>query len=212
MFPDQFIGISVGRVGRKIEQPQPAVQALDKCFGLLGDMGRASIDDQENRALGTGDEALEKFDENIGVDAASVLDHEPHLAARGDCRDEAHAMARARRFHDRRFALLAPAAPRVMIRAHVGGIAKENLRFFPLRQRLDPRIFLLEPLLDQSLVALLRTIQRLLAGDAVAPTRPTELALNTTPNLSLISLPTMSRVHSANANFSCKGFFSVTVL
>src|ERR1700694_2053433 len=47
MFPDQFIGIAVGRVGRKIEQPQPAVQALDKCFGLFGDMGRASIDDQE---------------------------------------------------------------------------------------------------------------------------------------------------------------------
>src|ERR1700681_4461606 len=45
-----------------------------------------------------------------------------------------------------------------------------------------------------------------------ANNRPTELALNTTPNLSLISLPTMSRVHSANANFSCKGFFSVTVL
>src|SRR3977135_2764658 len=44
MFPDQFIGIAVGRVGRKIEQPQPAVQALDKCFGLFGDMGRASID------------------------------------------------------------------------------------------------------------------------------------------------------------------------
>jgi len=43
VFPDQFIGIAVGRVGRKIEQPQPAVQALNKCFGLFGDMGRASI-------------------------------------------------------------------------------------------------------------------------------------------------------------------------
>src|SRR6266446_1978384 len=49
-------------------------------------------------------------------------------------------------------------SPRVMIRAHVGGIAKENLRFFPLRKGLDPRILLLEPLLYQSLVALLRTV------------------------------------------------------
>src|ERR1700674_2358401 len=44
------------------------------------------------------------------------------------------AMACTRGFDDRRFALLAPTTPRVMIRAHVGCIAKEDLRFFPLRQ------------------------------------------------------------------------------
>ena len=97
-------------------------------------------------------------------------------------------MACAGGFDDRRFALLAPTAPRVMIRAHVGGIAKEDLRFFLLRKGFDLRVFLLEPLLDQS------------------------LALNATPNLSRTSLATMSRVHSANANFNCNGFFPVTVL
>ena len=45
-----------------------------------------------------------------------------------------------------------------------------------------------------------------------ASSRPTELALNTTPNLSLISFATMARVHSAKANFSCNGFFCVMVL
>src|ERR1700674_2012515 len=75
-------------------------------------------------------------------------------------------MACARGFDDRRFALLAPTTPRVMIRAHVGGIPKEDVRFFPLRKGFDPRVFLLEPLLDQSLVALLRTVQRLLTGNA----------------------------------------------
>jgi hypothetical protein len=45
-----------------------------------------------------------------------------------------------------------------------------------------------------------------------ASSRPTELALNRTPNLFLISLATMSRVHSAKANFSCNGFFFVMVL
>ena len=100
-----------------------------------------------------------------------------------------------------------------MIRAHVGSIAKEDLRFFPLRKGFDLRVFLLEPLLDQGIVALLRAVQRLLAVmPSCASNRPTELALNATPNLSRISLATMSRVHSANANFSCNGFFSVTVL
>jgi hypothetical protein len=70
-----------------------------------------------------GDEALEKFNEDSGIDTALLLDHEPHLASRGDRRNEAHAMACADGFDDRRFALLAPTPPRVVIRAHVGGIA-----------------------------------------------------------------------------------------
>src|SRR6266404_7172809 len=129
-------------------------------------MGRTSIDDQENRACGAGDEALEKFNEDSGIDTALLLDHEPHLASRGDRRDEAHTMACAGGFDDGRFALLAPTTPGVMIRAHVGSIAKEDLRFFPLRKGFDLWVFLLEPLLDQGLVALLRAVQRLLASDA----------------------------------------------
>src|ERR1700720_1165041 len=126
-----------------------------------------SIDNQENRACGAGDEALEKFNEDSGIDTALLLDHEPHLASRGDRRDQAHAMACAGGFDDRRFALLAPTTPCVMIRAHVGGIAKEDLRFFPLRKGVDLRVFLLEPLLDQGIVALLRAVQRLLASAPV---------------------------------------------
>src|ERR1700735_5711024 len=84
-------------------------------------MGGASIDDQENCAFGAGDEALEKFDKDSGINAALLLDHEPHLASRGNRRDEAHAMACAGGFDDGRFTLLAPTTPRVMIRAHVGG-------------------------------------------------------------------------------------------
>ena len=38
-------------------------------------------------------------------------------------------MARTRGFHDGRFTLLAPSAARMMIGAHVGGIAKEDLGF-----------------------------------------------------------------------------------
>jgi hypothetical protein len=43
-------------------------------------------------------------------------------------------MARTRGFDDGRFTLLAPSTPRMMIGAHVGGIAKEDLGFFALRQ------------------------------------------------------------------------------
>ena len=102
----------------------------------------------------------------------------------------------------------------MMIRAHVSGIAKENLGFFPLRQGFDLRVFLLEPLLHQGLVTLLRAVQGLLAGDAEIAPAVDQLNWHskTTPNLSLISFATMSRVQSAKANFSCNGFFCVIVL
>ena len=44
-------------------------------------MGGAPIDDQENRALGAGHQALEKLDEDRGIHP-SFSDHEPHMAAR----------------------------------------------------------------------------------------------------------------------------------
>jgi hypothetical protein len=47
----------------------------------------------------------------------------------------------------------------MMIGAHVGGIAKEDLGFFALCKGSDLRVFLLEPLLDQSLVAFLGALR-----------------------------------------------------
>src|ERR1700729_3205280 len=44
-------------------------------------MGGTSIDDQENRTCGAGDEALEKFNKDSGIDTALFLDHEPHRTA-----------------------------------------------------------------------------------------------------------------------------------
>jgi hypothetical protein len=38
--------------------------------------GRPAIDDQEDHALCSGDQAFEKFEENTGVDAALSFDHE----------------------------------------------------------------------------------------------------------------------------------------
>src|SRR4029077_9457154 len=52
MLPDQFIWIAVGRIGRKVKQPQSGAQALDKALGLLGNVGGAPINDQEDWSLG----------------------------------------------------------------------------------------------------------------------------------------------------------------
>ena len=54
----------------------------------------------------------------------------------------------------------------MMIGAHVSGVAKEDLGLFSLRQGFDLRLVLPEPLLDQSLVALLRTVLGPLASDS----------------------------------------------
>jgi cytochrome c553 len=94
VLPDEFIWISVGRIGRKIKQPQSAVQALDKSSGLLGNVGGPAINNQEDWPLGTSNQALQKVDEDPSIHAAFFFDHEPHVASRGDRRNQAHAMAR----------------------------------------------------------------------------------------------------------------------
>src|SRR5260370_42081533 len=54
----------------------------------------------------------------------------------------------------------------MMIRAHMRGVGEVDIGFFPMRQSLDLREFLLEPLMHQSFVPFQRTMQRLLEGDA----------------------------------------------
>ena len=115
VFPDQFVWIAVGRIGRQKKQPQSAVLAVDKSSGLLGNVGGAAIDDQEDRALGAGHQALEELDEDCCIHPALFFDHEPHMAARGNRRDQAHAMARTCGFDDGGFAPLTPRAPGMMI-------------------------------------------------------------------------------------------------
>ena len=96
----------------------------------------------------------------------------------------------------------------MVIRAHMRGVAEVDLSLFPLRQSLDPRECLLEPLLHQRLVPFQRTMQRPLAGDAELSEQSPD---NEISNLSLISVATISRVHNAKENLSCSGFFCVTV-
>src|SRR6266481_8812691 len=135
-------------------------------------MRRPAVNDQKNLVLGPDHEPPEKLNEHIGIDAAFLLDHEPHMAARGDRRDQAHAIPRPCTRYNGGLPLPAPGATRMMIRAHVRGVAEVNLSLFPLRQSFDPWEYLLEPLLHQSFVPFQRTMQRLLAGDAELSQKP----------------------------------------
>src|SRR6266478_7484399 len=172
MLPDQFIRVSVRGIGREIKEPQLAVEAGDERLGLFRNMRRPAVNDQKNLVLGPDHEPPEKLNEHIGIDAAFLLDHEPHMAARGDRRDQAHAIPRPCTRYNGGLPLPAPGATRMMIRAHVRGVAEVNLSLFPLRQSFDPWEFLLEPLLHQSFVPFQRTMQRLLAGDAELSQKP----------------------------------------
>src|SRR5215472_4593724 len=100
----------------------------------------------------------------------------------------------------------------MMIRAHMRGIAEVDLSLFPLRQSFDPRKFLLEPLLHQRLVLFQRTMQRLLAGDAeLSEKSPDRNYAQRDIEFIFDQRRTISRVHNANANLSCSGFFCVNV-
>src|SRR5213082_759598 len=71
-------------------------------------MGWPAVNDEENLVLGADHQPLKKLDENLGVDVAFFLDHEPHMAARSHRRDEAHPVPRPSTQHNRGLSLLAP--------------------------------------------------------------------------------------------------------
>src|ERR1700751_6449873 len=98
--------------------------SCNECLGLLRNVGWAAVNDEENPVVGADHQPLEELNENVGVDAAFFLDHEPHMAARSHRRDETHAVSRPGTQHDRSLALLAPGAAGMMIRAHVSRVAE----------------------------------------------------------------------------------------
>src|ERR1022692_1041615 len=93
-------------------------------------MSRAAINNQEDRPLCPNQKPFQKLDEYIEINAAFFLDHKPHVALRGNRREQAHAMPSAGCYHNGRFAFLAPSAPGMMIRADMRRIAKIDVRIF----------------------------------------------------------------------------------
>src|SRR5271155_3172471 len=106
-----------------------------------------AIDDQKHRSALTVHQALEELNEHLRTHAAFDA-HDPQRSAGTDRRDHIQTEALARDTHDRRLAASRPSAAAVEVRAHPGLIFEVNLRLFPLRQRADPRVLALYPLLD----------------------------------------------------------------
>src|SRR5260370_1957906 len=82
MLPAQFIRVSIRGIGRKIKKPQLAVEAGDERLCLFRDMRGPAVNDEKNLVLGPDPEPPEKLNEHIGIDAAFLLDHPPHMAPR----------------------------------------------------------------------------------------------------------------------------------
>src|ERR1035438_6270749 len=100
-------------------------------------MRGASINNQEDRAFGTYEQSFEKLDKDTRIHTARFLDHEPHMAFRGDHRDQAHAVTGACCLDNRRLTFLAPGAPCMMIGTDMRRIAKIDVRALDLGHRLD---------------------------------------------------------------------------
>jgi hypothetical protein len=69
MLPHQPRWVAVRRIERQKEQAQFPNQRLHESADFLHAMRRATIDYQEDFALGALDQACQEFDENINVDA-----------------------------------------------------------------------------------------------------------------------------------------------
>ncbi len=162
--------VAIRRGRGQIKELQLSLQAIAKSSGFLRDAGGSAIGDQKNHALGAGNQSLRERDQHRGVDAAFLRGSEPHMAARGDRRDQAHAMTRARGLNNRRFAFLTPGAPGVAIGTHLGRIAKIDLSPLIFRDCLDFQVFFLEPLPHEGFVTSARDATASRQGYRAEPT------------------------------------------
>src|SRR5277367_6501986 len=174
MFPHQLCGVAIRRVRREKEQHQLSAQRFNKSLGLLGAMCGPAIDDQEDLALRSDQKSLQKFDEHIRIHAAGFFDHKTHMTFGSYRRDQTDAVPGSCRLDDRRFTLLSPRAPRVMIRTHVRRVSKINVSTLHLRHFLDLRIFSLQPSLHERLIAFESAMQRFLTGDTQLRQQPAD--------------------------------------
>src|SRR6202162_3097286 len=172
MFPHQLVGVAIRRVRREKIQHQLSTPRFNKGLGLLVAMWGPAIDDQEDLALRSDQKSLQKFDEHIRIHAAGFFDHKTHMTFRSYRRDQTDAVPGSCRLDDRRFTLLSPRAPRVMIRTHVRRVSKINVRTLHLRHFLDLRIFSLQPSLHERLIAFESAMQRFLTGDTQLRQQP----------------------------------------
>src|SRR6202795_3076186 len=172
MLPDQLGGVAIRGGRRAKKKDQLSAQRFDKGLGLLGAMCGPAIDDQEDLALCADQKSLQKFDEHIRIHAARFFDHKTHMTFGSYRRDQTDAMPGSGRLDDRRFTLLSPRAPRVMIRTHVRRVSKINVRALHLRHLLDLRIFGPHLFLYERLIAFEGAMQRFLTGDTQLRQQP----------------------------------------
>ena len=68
---EELVGVMLGRVGRQEDQLDPVAVRGHPGLDRLGVMHPEMVDDQEDLALGTLDQALEEGEEEVGVEAPS---------------------------------------------------------------------------------------------------------------------------------------------
>ena len=114
MLPHQPAGPAVWRIRQQKEPAQLSTQRLHESPRFPHPMSLAAINEEDDFAPRTLDRAHPEQVEDSGVDAAPPMLMN-RVWPRNDRQNQAHAVAGAGGFDDRRFASFAPSAPRLAI-------------------------------------------------------------------------------------------------
>ncbi len=163
----QSNGVAVGRVGRQEEQLDPVAAGFEPVSHLVGFVDLEIVDDQEELTACRLDQALEKREEQVGVQG-TLVDHEPCRATIGDGRDHAGGVTHRCLFDHRRPTFGREAAAVMGLVRDAGLIAPMDGSIFRLGALGNCRVVLPQPLLDLGILALDRPLDRSLRGKSPA--------------------------------------------
>ena len=154
-----LVGIELGRVGWQEEDLDLRGIRREPAAHLGRLVNTEVVEDQEDLALGIARQPTHEDDERRRFQGA-LVDHEPHLAAVGDRRQDGQTRAARWNSDDGRLSLRRVAAMARLIAAQAGFIAPADLGPVALRAPRDLWILDLQPALHGRVVPLVSALRR----------------------------------------------------
>jgi len=152
--PDPFVRIELGRVTRQQMKRNLPVKRFNESSYLLSLVRGVPVNDQEDPALGSMNQAFDELDELVGTNC-SLHYHEPESARRADRRDHVESEAGTCRCNYRSFSFRCPSGSRVIIGTDPGLVSEIDFTLAARCRAFNGGELFLEPLVNSLRILLI---------------------------------------------------------
>src|SRR4029450_4442919 len=210
VLPHPLIWVQLWRIAGQKEQAQSTPGSSGELPDSLGAVYGVAIQDQKHRTGGVMEQPTAEVDEHLAIQVA-VVGGKPQLALGRHGRDQVDPEPIARGDHHRGAADRRPGGPGMVVRAHPGLIGEVDRRpTLAACSRIAGYSSAFHRATASGFCWEARYSGRWGDRPSLRSSRPTLTSDSATPNARGVNSRIIARVHSANANRSCRGSLLTT--